>query len=336
MTKIGQRTRRLRGGITLAVVAAALAALAYLLRHVDWHMILQVGGASLAAILLLTILETFLYVVLIHWLVRRAGYHAGLWPAYLVLTTSLSANYVSAIRAGIPLRVFLYHKLMQLPAALGTALVAVESFAGMITPALIAAAGVIFLFPEIGVTAPLALTGLIGAAALAFCLMTPARLLDFHQRWRRRRWMAHLVHFLYRVRLGVGSLSSAAIAGTMGFFAVMLLVQAWRLQVLLAVFVPAPPLWTLLAVLTIAATLGNASMIPMGLGVRDAGFAWLLLHVGIPQDIALSATIIQRLFAPGWPLLLGLISAQILSVRTVLSSRPAGSAPTHQPSAGPT
>ncbi len=335
MTKTGQWRQRFCRAAVLFLLIAALVALAHLLRHVDWRMIVQISGTSLAIIAILTILETFLYVLLIYWLVRQMGYHTSLWQAYLVLTTSLSANYVSAIRAGIPLRVFLYHKLIRLPAALGTALVAVESFAGMITPALMAAVGIIYLFPEIGVTAPLGLIGLIGMVALCFYLMTPDYLLAIHQRWWHRRWVAHLIHFLYRVRLGVSSLPNATIAGTMGFFAVMLLLQAWRLQVLLGVFVPAPLLWRLLAVLTIAVTLGNASMIPMGLGVRDAGFAWLLLHLGIPRDIALSVTLIQRLFAPGWPLLLGLISAQILSARTLLSSRDVNPAPTRRPPEGP-
>jgi len=70
----------------------------------------------------------------------------------------------------------------------------------------------------------------------------------------------------------------------------------------------------LLAVLTISITAGNLSMIPMGLGVRDASLTLLLVQLGVPNEIALSVTVIQRLFAPGWPLLLGLISANILGI----------------------
>ncbi len=69
-----------------------------------------------------------------------------------------------------------------------------------------------------------------------------------------------------------------------------------------------------LAALTISITAGNLSMIPMGLGVRDASLTLLLRQLGAPDEVALSTAVIQRLFAPGLPLLLGLISANILGI----------------------
>ena len=60
-------------------------------------------------------------------------------------------------------------------------------------------------------------------------------------------------------------------------------------------------------------------MIPMGLGIRDVTFTWLLVQVGVPTEIALSAAVIQRIFAPGWPLLLGVISANILGVSEIIN-----------------
>jgi uncharacterized protein (TIRG00374 family) len=88
----------------------------------------------------------------------------------------------------------------------------------------------------------------------------------------------------------------------------------------LSVFGPPPSVLALLAVLTISVTAGNLSMIPMGLGVRDASFTVLLAQLGVPNEIALSVAVIQRLFSPGWPLLLGLISTNVLGVSEIVQA----------------
>ena len=80
---------------------------------------------------------------------------------------------------------------------------------------------------------------------------------------------------------------------------------------------PVSPL-ALLYALAISVTAGNLSLIPMGLGVRDASFTLLLMQLGVPNEVALAAAVIQRLFAPGWPLLLGVISTNILGVSELM------------------
>ena len=75
----------------------------------------------------------------------------------------------------------------------------------------------------------------------------------------------------------------------------------------------------LLAAFTISIAAGNLSLIPMGLGVRDASLTLLLAQIGVPKEVALSAAVVQRLFAPGWPLLLGLISANVLGLSSLIN-----------------
>ncbi len=57
----------------------------------------------------------------------------------------------------------------------------------------------------------------------------------------------------------------------------------------------------LLVVLTLAAMLGGVSPVPGGMGVVEAGMILGLEAAGIPQDIAVSATFVQRLFTAYLP-----------------------------------
>lgn len=315
-------SKNTRLGITLVVVLVLFVTgcllLIHLLRDMDWDLVLQTSPGTLLVILALTALGTLVYACMIYVLVRASGYTTTLWRAYLVLTASMSANYVTPVRAGIPLRIYLYSHFMGIPAATGTTLVAVETLVGMLVPAFIACAGIAVLFPALGLLPPLALIALLLAGLLLALYVPLARLQALAERAPLSRLTVRLVRFVGRVQKGLRGLSPAVILGVVLLDLVMLGLHTIRLWLVLGILGPAPSPLTLFAVLTISLTAGNLSMIPMGLGVRDASLTLLLTQLGLSSEIALSAAVIQRLFSPGWPLLLGLISTNILGVSEVM------------------
>lgn len=301
-------------GVTLSVFVAGVLLLNYLLRDVDWTLVHQTGLPYLFLILLLTALSILVYVTVVYVLVRASGHCTTFVRAYLVLTASLSANYVTPIKVGIPLRIYLYNHFMQIPLATGFALITVEAVLGMALPALIALVGIATLFPSVEVIMPLVLIGLLGASMTAILLIRPDRLrfLLYHLPFQHR--VVRIGRFIERVQIGLRSVPPLAAIGVVLLILLMLIFQALRLHLVLqALGYTVSPL-ALLYVLAISVTAGNLSLIPMGLGVRDASFFVLLRQFGIPDEIVLSATVVERLFAPGFPLLLGLISTNILGV----------------------
>ena len=308
---------RLALAVVLALFAAGSLGLVYWLHDMDWATVRQASPGALLLILALTVLGTLTYTLLICVLIRGSGYAAAPGRAYLVLTASLSANYVTPVKAGIPLRIYLYGHFMGIPAAAGAVLVSVEMLVGMLTPAFIAIAGAALLFPALGLAPPLLLVALL-LAGLLFVLRAPLeRLRPGVERLPCSPFTARLVRFAGQVQTGLRSLSPTVILGVAALDLAMLGLQTARLWLVLSVLGPVPSPLALLAVLTISVTAGNLSLVPMGLGVRDASFTWLLVQLGVPGEIALSAAVIQRLFAPGWPLLLGLISTNILGISEI-------------------
>src|SRR4029077_8470528 len=65
---------------------------------------------------------------------------------------------------------------------------------------------------------------------------------------------------------------------------------------------------TLIAVNTLAAILGGAVPVPGGLGVVEAGLIAGLTSAGIPQDQAVAAVLIQRLFTSYLPPVSGFLT----------------------------
>ncbi len=313
--KLGSRARSwLAVGVIFTFFTISAGLLVYLLHDMDWTMFRQVGLLYLALILLLSALSTGFYALSVYILVRISGHKTTFVKSYLVLTTSLSANYVTPIKAGIPLRIYLYKHFMDIPIATGTALIAVETMVGILTPAVIAVAGIALIFPSMGLVIPTALISILVVGLLIVLRVRVENLQLYLARFPFLSFVARFIGFVERVQWALRQLPVAKILQVVLLVAVMLGLHSMRLWLVLSILGFRVSPLALLAVLTISLTAGNLSMIPMGLGVRDASFTLLLTQLGIPSEIALAAAVIQRLFSPGWPLLLGLISANILGV----------------------
>jgi uncharacterized membrane protein YbhN (UPF0104 family) len=66
--------------------------------------------------------------------------------------------------------------------------------------------------------------------------------------------------------------------------------------------------------------LGALSMIPMGLGVREASVLFYLHYVGIPNEVGLSIVTIQRLLSTGLSFALGMLLGTLLGVKNLSSN----------------
>jgi uncharacterized protein (TIRG00374 family) len=320
-SRFGSRAHsRLAVGVILALTVISAITLIFLLRDVDLTPFREVGPFYLMLILLLSVLSIGFYSLAVYILIQASGYKTTFAQTYLVLTASLSANYVTPIRVGIPLRIFLYKHFMGIPISTGTALITVEVMVGMLTPAFVAIAGIALIFPALGLKVPIIL---ISALVVGLLFVLQVRVENFHPYFARVPFsnaVTQLIHFVKRVQGALRQLPAAKLLGVVVLDLLILGVQTIRLWLVLSILGFGVSPLALLAVLTISLTAGNLSMIPMGLGVRDASFTLLLTQLGIPSEIALAAAVIQRLFSPGWPLLLGLISANILGVSELVKS----------------
>lgn len=312
---------RFRSTIAASVLVGlffvSLFLLARLLHNLDWSLLNGFSAVYVALILLLSILGILLYTLEVYTLVHASGYQTTFVQTYLVLTASLSANYVTPVKVGIPLRIYLYHQFMAIPLATGTALVTLEALMGMLMPALISIIGIVWLFPEIGLAIPLVLLATLLAGMGFILFVTPERIEPISNRLPLWPVARRAIRFIGRVQAGIRNVSLRTLLAVVVLLALNLITSAVRLYLVLRILGHSINPLILLCVFTISTTAGNLSLIPMGLGVRDASLTLLLIQLGVPKEVSLSTAIIQRLFAPGWPLLLGLISTNLLGIRQI-------------------
>jgi uncharacterized membrane protein YbhN (UPF0104 family) len=270
---------------------------------------------GIALIVLLTGLLVAGSVAIAYCLLAGTSANRSLGQLYLVVTASTAANYSTPVKAGIPLRVYLYKRLLGISPATGTTLLGLEIILATLVPATISLFALLLFLPEGGPAVAAAIAAVVSGAiaALAF-VRSPIydrAISHIPLPSIARRGLApggDIVMALRRVPLR--SLGAAA-----GIFAAMFVLVGIRSFLAFRLFGGSMNVVELVGISAAAFTLGSLSLLPMGLGVRDATLVALFVQAGADRDVAIAVAALDRLLSTGVPLLLGVLSAQILGLR---------------------
>jgi uncharacterized membrane protein YbhN (UPF0104 family) len=315
--------RRLLAWLVLPLTLAV--GMFLLLRFYDIPSVEEPDPLGIALIVLVTGLLVAGSVGAAYCILAGVDGNLSLGRLYLVVTASLAANYSTPVKAGIPLRVYLYKRFMSISLGAGSALVGLEALLGMLVPAVIALFALMLLLPEGGLAAPAVVAA---GAGLAIAAIAFVRSRSYDRVVARlplpgiaRRLLAPDGDIVAAVRgVPLWSLGAAA-----AIYAAMFLLLGVRTFYAFRLFGGSMSVIELVGISAAAFSLGSLSFVPMGLGVRDATLVALFVQAGADRDVAIAVAALDRLLSTGVPLVLGILSAQILGLRAVLEpGRPDG------------
>jgi uncharacterized membrane protein YbhN (UPF0104 family) len=273
---------------------------------------------SIALIAVLTVLVMLGAIAAPYFILAGTDWNRSLRQLYLVVTSSLAANYSTPVKAGVPLRVYLYKRFMGIGPTTGSALVALELLLGVLVPALISVFVLLLVMPEAGLTVPMLVAAGAGAALAAIAFVRSAS-------YDRAIVRLPLPGIARRVLAPDGDivtafrsvpLSSLWAAG--GIYAAMFVLVGVRFFFVFRLFGGSMSVTELVGITAVAFVAGAVSLLPMGIGVRDATLVALFVQAGADRDIAIAVAALDRLLSTGIPLLLGVLSAQVLGLRAIL------------------
>ncbi len=281
----------------------------------DWKAFKLFSFLDILGLLISLVLETFLYTSIIYFLIKDFGYSSSLKDVYLVLTASLTANYATPFKIGVPLRVYLYKERMGIPVVSGASIILIEIFLNVFVSFALSSFGVGFILHDTHINSGL----LVLISVILIFLFFYIKFDSWERFFTKRQFIFSSLlgkgfSFIHRVKKSLTHVSLRGLIRSVLLYSLIFGVQSVRLWLVLLVVGESISMVYLLFVIVISTTVGTLSMIPMGIGVKDVSFTFLLVQLGIPADIAVVVATIQRLFAPGWPLLLGVISANILGI----------------------
>jgi uncharacterized protein (TIRG00374 family) len=246
-----------------------------------------------------------LNVLLRRYLLNSLSATPGLKNLFLIHFSSMAAHYSTPAKLGFPLGVFLLNRLENISYVTGTAMVVIELLVSTGVCGMIALLGSLAYFGDKSSLFPLIIFILICIVGFATGLYIKKYGIF------AKRFQKIISEFNDAIKL----LSFRKLCIYVFFSTAVQLFGAMNLFLLCTFF--SAPLSYPKAVVTGSSAffLGSVSMIPMGLGVREASVLFYLGRFGISDGIGLSVVTIQRLISTGLSFLLGSIIGTFLGLK---------------------
>jgi uncharacterized membrane protein YbhN (UPF0104 family) len=276
---------------------------AYLGWRVEWSAFARLTLMQLSILLISTMVLIGLHALGAAALLRGLGFRAGLWP---VLTAMLAASTVSLAgdpKLGVPARLAFYRLLAGVPIRVGTTATLIESLLWLLLMgAIVAVPGPL----AAGYSLPLSL---FAAATVAG---TIAMVVFGPWLFERLGLPGPLLHklrpvrrFVLDVRKAMLGINPFWLAIAILWLALTYLIDVWSIWFLADALGTALHPIAVGHAIVISYLAGAASLLPLGLGVRDGAFALLLERAGASADVAALIALLHRSLRTVLPLVLG-------------------------------
>jgi len=226
----------------------------------------------------------------------------------LIHFSSRAAHYSTPAKLGFPFTVYLLKRFENIPYTTGTVMVLIEVVVSTGICGVIAFFGSYFYFSEkTNTLLPL----------LLFFVIPIVTLPVIGHILKKKASNSRFYRFIKDVHRSFSHLDTYH---SLLYFLIMTFIQAFSgiNLVLLAYFFSADlSIWQAVVAQSAAFFLGALSMVPMGLGIREASVLFFLYHVGIPKEVGLSIVTIQRLLSTGLNFALGIIFGTMIGVKNI-------------------
>lgn len=290
----------------------------YLVRHIDWTALGNISHWLMGLLLVISTLYLLLYVLGVWVLLRGMGYSPHFGRLCLAVTSSMSTNYLTPVKAGTPVRLWLYKSLLGIPVSSGSASLVIESTLGLLVGIILSLLGAQSVLQRYDIRPYLILLSILATCAAVLLFLRPQLLESFASKFPPSRYIARIVNWGKQFLTSLRTVPKRTLGGVTLLYLVRLTIRALCLYLVLRDAGVSSSLLDLIVVQSISGVIGIISMLPAGIGAKDASLAMLMVQIGVPPNIALIATLIDRLLWTVVPLGIGIISASVLGVNRLI------------------
>jgi uncharacterized membrane protein YbhN (UPF0104 family) len=221
--------------------------------------------------------------------------------------SSMAAHYSTPAKLGFPLTVYLLKKFEDVPYGTGTAMILIELMVSTGICGFLALIGSFFYFTLDSRVLTCLLLSLFVLLVLAYFAT--------HRMMRKAKENSRIYQFTKSV---IEAFSRISWGKLICYGLIMTFIQvlgSLNLVLLSHFFFANLSLFQSIVANSTAFFLGAISMVPMGIGVREASMLFYLHHMGLNNEVGLSIVTIQRLLSTGLSFVLGTIFGSGLGLK---------------------
>lgn len=287
----------------------------YVVRKIDVSIILNLKIETIIFLLLGYGGVLLVRLLAVKIFLKDMGYEYSIKPLFLILVSSYTVNYISPIKIGFPLRVYLYKRVLNIPVAIGTSLFAVISFIEVNVLTFLSLLGIIFLLHNFRYYLPLISVVILFILAFWILFFNRREISKFFVKFPFKSKMEKVLNFMDNVQLGAKQVKIKSFTLIFVLFLSRMFISAFCSYFILSNFHFVKNIFHLLYIQSISFVAGFISMLPMGIFAKDVTVVVLLSQIGVSRDAAVSLAIVERLLWTVLPLLLGIVAINFLGIK---------------------
>ncbi|MEM7302336.1 MAG: lysylphosphatidylglycerol synthase domain-containing protein [Pseudomonadota bacterium] len=286
----------------------------YFLRDVSWQEFGRITSAQLFVLTVSTFVMIVLHALGAAALLRGLGHTANVWPVLGAMLAASTVGLAGDPKLGVPARLAFYRLLAKIPISVGTAATVMESILWLLLMGLIVAIPGPLAGQNTYILSALALSGVLFAVLVMYFGLDLFERIPFAGRLLRK--LGPIRNFIVDTRSSFVGVQFSWLFFAVVWLALTYVVDVWSIwYVLHSLGSDIDPV-AIGHSIVVSYLAGAASMIPLGLGVRDTALILLFEQAGATPDIAAVTVVLHRLIRTVLPLVLGFLVVAVLIGRS--------------------
>lgn len=263
----------------------------------------------------LLILYLYIYSLAIVSILKGLGYSVPLGTIFLIRSAGGVITTVTPAKVGLPARIFLYRKFLDIPLSKGSAALVMEIFIYLLI-----SAGILLLPFEFkekfsGVRYFFIICVVISIFLILLFALKPRLMEKCISKSPLKKWGEKITAYVINFKGGLEKISKGSLFYAAFFLLLTLLIEAFASFLVLGDFGYKIRLLHLLYIQCLVRVVGAISMIPMGIGSREVGYLFLLNQLNVPNHAVMSYVLILRVLWTVSSLIIGTISGYYLGMK---------------------
>ncbi len=265
--------------------------------------------SEIAVLIVIYFLISFTLILQRKYLLAVLTFRTTFKNLFLIHFSSMAAHYSTPAKIGFPLSVYLLKKFEDIPLSIGTSVIILELTVSTGVCGLLALIGAFQFFSHQVHTLVVSLSACILIFLITFFLV----------RWYFLKFgvQNRISEFIHNIYEALAKISFTQILLYLSMTLLIQILSGLTLALLVGFLQAKISVWQAIVVNSTAFFIGAVSMVPMGLGVREASLFFYLRNLGVADGIIIPIAAIQRMLSTGLSFLLGMIFAAILGIEAV-------------------
>ena len=303
--------------ISFLIISAMI--LYALVKDFDLSLLNKLSFLVLIQLFFLRVISFIIYNLSNFFLFRAFDKNINIIDLALINSSSTVSNYATPIKIGFPLQILLLKKILNISYKLSGIII----FLSVIMSIFIA----LFLSLSFIVTNPSKLSNvsllssefiLIGLGVIIFLLILFFSLsINIH----RNAYITKLFKKLFELKENLLSLNIRYLIISFSLMLFGFFMNAWMINIILVEFNEDVSILNLFFIQGIPYLLAMVSMIPLGLGIKDASLTYLIVQTGVQSQTALLCAILMRILTSGFSIITGFFSINYLMKKNIFDKK---------------